>query len=518
MEYITSSEFYLWKKTASCKNSWDRKFLNSDFLRYEEKRIKDVSDWYSRFLNQLYQSNSNDEVKVFVLEIGQLDSDLLASIALKGNYNYYGISALRNDIQNPLIILIPQTKKQPTLNSLIRITSYKKDYLDVGRTNRPRRILIVEEFIEEDPISIYQDIPFERRPIRKFIYENIIKDDLLPQSFQPLISSSPAIINKSGGISMSAFVNKDPLSFELIKTFKLMQPPEFSNISLMLPNRLQQGTLVEVEEGVKFKISETNYVGKNYFNGLSTQNYNVFNNELNKRQLFNGEYSVIGVLNAQGDNKSEIFRDAFAKFVTTEISLPRNTLELRDYDITLKTAQKNINEDLWLQIVNQREIIPKLDLNSQNVLTLAREINEEWQINFKNKNLVKSEHEIKLLSKKSFDNIINVAKSFARDEQIVDINDAILNRSRKLFTTNMEGFIDDEVINRLAYSAPKKQEDLKINAILAELRDKRMLNVVQLYENIKNLVKDVYELQTILDNLKRRGDIFEPKQGYYVVI
>ncbi len=514
MNHLPYKDIYLWKSKSSFNVPWNRKFLDIEFLKYEQKRIKELSDWYSKFRKSPY-GNKLEEVKFFVLPI-ELKSKWKASIALKGNYTFFGLSALKNDVQIQLLMLIPKDKNPPPEFSFIRIINSRKDYLHVERTNEVENVLIIEEFVIEDPSSVYIDVPFERKPILTFIKENLINDNLLSPSFQSLLSSSPFIINKNGGLTMSTFVNKDTFSEELIKTLKLMQPPEFSDISLRLPPRLKQGTLFEVREGIKLRVAEINCLGNNFFSGLRTYDYEQLDSELNRRDNFNGEYSLLSVLSPKGEEKGELIRDMLARFVKTEITCPFNISELKYWDLDLNRLQREITEDLWLQVANERQINPLINFQSTEVQKLRIRLVDDWRVSLEEFGLTKYvDQEIRVNAKKSFENIIRVSQSQARDLNINEVNEEVLKQAYKLFTNNFEALVNNEDIrHKIDIILPKKQEDNRINSIRAEL-SVNSLDINELYNNLKDHFRDIYELQEYVDKLIIGGYIFEPKPRCY---
>lgn len=508
------SQIYLWGKDSIYTYPWQRQFLNRDFLKYEKKRIQDVTKWYSKF-QKAKLGESLCEVYYYVVPL-ELDSEWKAAIALKGSYNYVGVSALKNCLQVQLLMLIPKDKIIPKNYSLIRIINAKKDYLHNKKRNECQYILFTEEFKEQDSSLVYVDIPYEKRSISKFIKENLVNDDLIADSLQPTISGSPYVVNKKGGISFSAFMKKSPFSEELLNTLKLMQPPEFSNIQLQLSPRLLDGKNVLAFPGAKFKVAEKSVLGNNYFSAFSSNNYTNLNNELVKRDMFQGEYSIACSLTPKGDKASELLRDVISKFVKTEIMHPYSTDELIYWDVDLSKIQKNIDEDVWLQVINHKQLKPTIPEGNSEISKLRKELLHEWQIILESLGLKKNtEHEAKVYSAASFSNILRVAQSMARDEQKENITDSLLTKSYKLFVQNADGLINNEqILHQVKVVIPEMYESKKFNAIRAEL-SVNLLEIKELFANVKSDFKDIYELQAFVDKLKLEGALYEPKMGHY---
>lgn len=508
------SQIYFWKKNSIYTYPWQRQFLNIDFLKYEKKRIKDVRKWYNGFQKSKV-GDSLDEVYYYVAPL-ELGSEWKAAIASKGSYNYVGLSALKNCLQVQLIMLIPKDRLIPKDYSLIRISKSKKDFIHNKKKNQAEYVIVSDNFQEEDPALVYFDVPFEKRIISKFIKENLVNDDLIADSFQPTISGSPYIINKKGGISFSAFLRISSFSGELMNTLKMMQPIEFSDIQFQLSPKLMEGKNILASKGFKFRVAEKSILGNNYYSAFSSDDYEKLNYELIKRDMFNGEYSIACSLTPRGDKASELLRDIISKFLKTEIMHPYSTDELKYLDVDLLKTRRNIDEDLWLQVVNQRQLKPIIR-ESSDVNLLRLNLVKEWEVILDSLGLKKNtEHEAKVYSAVSFSNILRVAQSMARDVQKSNVTDSILSKSFKLFVQNAEGLMNNEEIqHQVKVVIPESYESVKFNAIRAEL-SVNLLDITGLFSNVKGYFKDIYELQEFIDkSLLPKGFLFEPKKGYY---
>ena len=248
------SGVYLWKRNSVYTYPWQRQFLNVDFLKYEKKRIQDVAKWYSKF-QKVKVGQKLEEVYYYVTPT-ELSSEWKGAIASKGNYNFVGLSALKNCLQVQILMLFPKEKSAPRDYSLIRISGAKKDYIHNEKKGEAQYIIMSDEFQEQDPSLVYLDVPYEKKVISKFIKENLVNDDFIANSFQPTISGSPYVVNKKGGVSFSAFLKNTPFSEELFNVLKLMQPPEFSDVQFQLSPKLIEGKNILSSQGLKFRVAE----------------------------------------------------------------------------------------------------------------------------------------------------------------------------------------------------------------------------------------------------------------------
>jgi len=67
MQHLTSKEWYLWKKHSNKSYPWDR-YINTDFLKSERKRINDVAGWMQIF-KRVPNYAALDEVRYYVVPI-----------------------------------------------------------------------------------------------------------------------------------------------------------------------------------------------------------------------------------------------------------------------------------------------------------------------------------------------------------------------------------------------------------------------------------------------------------------
>ena len=150
---------------------------------------------------------------------------------------------------------------------------------------------------------------------------------------------------------------------------------------------------------------------------------------------------------------------------------PINIDELKSWDVDLTRAQRRIDEDLWLQIAHQKELKPVVESYSPDLIKLRQSLIPEWGAILESLGLKKHvEHETKVYSNASFNNIIRVAQSIARDENKNNVDTSIINKSWKLFTENADALINNPIIQHQANVViPEMHESAKFNAIRAEL-------------------------------------------------
>lgn len=207
MNHLKSEEWYLWRKHSNKKYPWERNNLNTDFLKSERKRIKEVDSWMKNFQRFPYRA-SLEEVCYYVVPIKIRASSL--TYLEEGDYICKGLSALRNCPIYLLIAFFP-LDRIPTDYCLIRINSSKKIALlnNYTKSTTGEYAIIVEDLEELDSSEIYVvDVPFEKGVISKILRESTSIEKSLAESIggAPL-TSSPFVLGDVGGISLASILD-----------------------------------------------------------------------------------------------------------------------------------------------------------------------------------------------------------------------------------------------------------------------------------------------------------------------
>lgn len=512
---LTAKEVHFWRKNSSFKNPWDRLYLNIDYTKVEIKRIIDVFKWWKIFVKAGLNEIIKEEVCFYVLPI-KPSAQLKVAVGQTG-YNFVQLSALKNHRQLNLIMLFPNDKTPPDEYSLIRLNNSKKIILEVPGTNDREYVILVEDFKKEPIESIYKDIPFEKRRISKFFQENIIGDKNLIKPFQSSISGSPYINNK-GGITFSNYHKGKTLfdeNFFLI--LKQIHPPEFTDIQYYYPKKLLNGKWIKdglFDSDILFSDKYTK--GNIFYSAFNSNKNSQIDNELIHRKSFN-EYSFFSPFNFSGESQIELANNIFSRIVKTEVTGAIDFKEdIYESDVYLEKAKREINEELHIQIANQKFLCPRIVDQEVKLKNLRISLIKDWKEIYESSGIKhKDIPETDSYSIKSFNNILSVAKSFARDEGTEIVNEKHLNDAYELFISNTYEFIDKANVKGKIEEIPQKYIDKQRRIILSELGTKYYLNINELFEKVKGFFKNILELQIILDNLEKESIIYQPKQGYY---
>ena len=122
MKYLKSEEWYLWRRHSDKIYPWER-YLNTDFLKSERKRINEVAAWTKKFQRGLHNAPLED-VCYYVVPI-KIKPSWLTPLE-EGHTQCKGLSALRNCSIGPLVAFFP-SGRTPMDYTLIRINSSKKN-------------------------------------------------------------------------------------------------------------------------------------------------------------------------------------------------------------------------------------------------------------------------------------------------------------------------------------------------------------------------------------------------------
>src|SRR3989344_2890968 len=105
MDSLTLNEIYSWRRNgSSSKYPWER-YLNSDFLEIEKKRIRDVVKWRNEYSKKKVGENLSP-VNYYVIPSRFSLSTKTAGLK-KGNFTIIQLSALKNCEQLPILMIYP---------------------------------------------------------------------------------------------------------------------------------------------------------------------------------------------------------------------------------------------------------------------------------------------------------------------------------------------------------------------------------------------------------------------------
>ncbi|MHA1268131.1 MAG: hypothetical protein ACTSRS_23150, partial [Candidatus Helarchaeota archaeon] len=514
---LSLKEYYPWGENSGVKYPWER-YLNQQFLNYEVKRLKTLSDWYKKiFIKSEIGSKVggvsfyavpvelNSSWKLAVSEFEEVaETDGVKYMGLSALYNspqvlifaifpydvdgvkYMGLSALYNSPQVLIFAIFPYDV--PTPYSLIYIEEAKKVVVYNKQLNQPEYCILVEKWSSLSSDSIYLDVPYERGVISKVISEIVGGEDSLALSFQSPIMGAPYLAGSIGGVSLSSSSIESSFARELIKIIMLLAPPEYRNTRL--PKRLVRGYNFVKVNGLKFHFAEIPPKGKNCFSGQYGKSYNTLEKELAKRFSFKGEYSIFSTLVSPEGSSNDVWIGLWKNFFSTEITLPYNLDSIVEADIDLTKFKKEINEeDIWIQVAHARQLQPHFNEKTDKVFGNTIQLMErDFDTVLADTN---GEAERAFLIQTKLDdikhNLVRVSQSLARSDGRADITPAHIKSARNLILDNFHGFLENPKVSIVkSVVGKKRKKDARYSIIRTYLINHPKSSIEEIFDGIKN--------------------------------
>jgi len=512
MEHLKSEEWYLWRRHSNKKYPWER-YLNTDFLKSERKRINDVNGWMKNFQRVPYRA-SLEEVCYYVVPI-KIKPSWLTYLGA-GNYLCKGLSALRNCPIYPLIAFFP-SGKIPTDYSLIRINSSKKIALldSYTKSTTGEYAIIVEDWEKRESDYIYVDVPFESRIISKIIEENTYTKKSLAESIGAPLVSTPFVLGDIGGISLASILDDVDSSQGLNIALQRMLPPEYRSFSP--PKSGIKGRDMEIRDGISIRIAEKIITGRNYVSSVEGSSFSVMEPEKIKRADFRGEYSILGaMIKSSSRERRQLYKEMLHKFFESEVSIP-NLSEQIDADGVLNLIN-TVDEDLWLQIVSMRQKTPPLSISKREEENYRRKIRDDIDVVLCER-MPEAFRDIvaEIKVKDCIENLKREAKSLARAEGKEKVDLSLLHHARNDFLDRFWQLENDEMFRNIKYDAKNEWNKIKSFNVENILRELKSATIREIYQRAdKAFFKDIEDLKGLLRSLQRKNRVIKDSKERYI--
>lgn len=404
----------------------------------------------------------------------------------------------------------------PVPYSPVRLERIKKLTIpNLQRTKPPAQGLIVESWHQQPAEYLFKDIPFQAQSISAFIREHLTGDNRLADSFAAPISSAPLGAQGFGGISLTSIHSNYSFSREFQRTLQLMLPPTMR--SLKPPAKAVQGWRSATPDGSEFHVAER--VGKKtaVLQTLVTKQRQAAERMAASRRAFAGECSNVATLTSPetplGNQWEAILKDA----LNHEIIVPQPLDALIESDIDLQRAQRQLSEDLMLQVVSVRQVAPtvtqedhgnRLHLVSRSVATILD----------RESLLVSAQGIIQPLAAAVWANSTRLAQAKARLAGAASVDMIALARAEEEILLNVEQLLRDPTLKRerrLAIAGIRNKKDRLLQAFLS-LRE--WVTFSEIWDNVKDSGRwhDEADLRIDLEHLHERGLVAQhPERGYF---
>jgi len=517
-QYFSLEEYYLLKKREVGTNFPWKRFLNYEYLEHENNRLHKLYEWLKDF-KKAPKNQSVDEVSLYVIPL-EISSSWEASIARLVDFDFIGLSAFQNSPPVVVVGLLPRIVKCPDDYKLIRIMKSRKYYLRNEKLKINEPVLVIEDWEYLPSDSIYLDIPYEKRIIQKLLKENLVPNDNVSLAFQSPILSAPFVFGSVGGISLSSMSGDSSFGYELVKTIYQTVPPEYRPFAP--PIKVYAGNKFEYLEGIKFHLAERPYSDRNFLSGVPGRDYSILQSECIKRSRFNGEYSIFSTLSPNEGNVTQIWKELMKNFASTDVTLPMDLDEL-SHITDLTRMRKEINSDLWVQIVHARQICPPLNEKATGFMVeTVNKLKEDFDMLLSDvyKNDLERKNLVDYMIHPTQFNVKRLVQSIARSENRSELIKEDFSRIRSLLLDNFTGFIDHPRFERIRMQMETKKSDLRYSVIESALINNPRLTISEVYDSVKstNLFRDIYDLQKLLDWLHERGHLIISADKRYIWI
>lgn len=385
------------------------------------------------------------------------------------------------------------------------------------RLNETAFVIVIEEWEYLDSDYVYLDVPYEKRIVSKIISEYLVDDEQISLSFQSPVISAP-YDGSFGGISLSSIAGGSSFAKELVKTIRLLVPPEYRTV--MPPKSVYKGSTFNYARGIDFQFAERPYTSRNILSGICPKEYAGVDKELSRRRTFTGEFSIFSTINPVGSG-TEAWKELLGNFTNTEVTLPENLDDLIEADVYLKYLRNVINEDLWIQIVHSRQYKPEINSEMDDVFIRAvAGLKKDFDVllsDIHKKEEEDREYVVRSLLSPSVYNLKRLAQSFARSDEKEVLNADHLKRARNLLIDNFTGFIEHPEFKRMRWKMEASRAQARFSVVQTEIVNNPRSSAAEIFEAVKStgLFKDVYDLQDLLDWMQERGYVIVDMKKQY---
>lgn len=512
------NDYYLWKKYPTHSEfSWDRTYVNVEFLEYEKKRINKLEKWFKDF-NRSEGGSLLEEVSFYTVPL-KINSSWNIAAESQTNSRPIGLSGLFNTPIATILGLIEIEKEAPKEYTLINITKSKKSYIYNDKLKKSEPAILIEEWEELPSDSVYLDVPYEKRFIENLFTENLPLDKEISRSFQAPILSAPYDGNL-GGISLSSLSWNSKLALELMKSIQLMVPPEYRDMPS--PKKLING-ISFYSNNIGYKIAERPKLGSNILSKLYSENYNKLYDCIRERKTFQGEYSLFSSIKINEGTRRQRILETFRNFTQNEITLSDIDQLLSEEDMYIRPLINSIDENLWIQVAHAHQNYPsegkKYDKEYSEIIEL---LSKDYDFILADK--IKQEQTRLLVVRSMLTmtgyNVKRLAQSFARANDKNEITAKFLKDSRRIIIDNFERLLSEPSIKKEIDSIKDHESNERYNVVQAALINTPNLTAIEIFREVNStgLFKNEYDLQSLLDWMHKKGHLIRDSKNRYTFI
>lgn len=378
--------------------------------------------------------------------------------------------------------------------------------------------MVVYDWHQEKSEKIYVDVPFEKRIISKLIQENFIENRLISESLQSPILSAPFVMGDKGGISLSSFTGESKFADKITTTIDMMAPPE-ERLSKP-PKREYNGYKFEYQDGIKFKLAERPFPSENKLASIFSNKFSNIKNQFQRRSKYDGEYSIFStVIPQKGYGKTTVVKELLNNYMSNEVTLPYDLYKFKDREKGLQSLQKNIDSNLWVQVVYSHQFNPILSekdstLDQKYLKRLKRDfdviLTDIWPDDNERERIIKNH----FMDKR---NLLRTAQSFARSRETEELTEKDFEKARGLMIDNFDEFKRNNKVKNYFLFADTSSTNKRYSILQSYFIENRESKIEDIWDEVEEyeVFKEEEDLKGLLDWMEDKGHIIESGKGVY---
>lgn len=508
-------ELYRWRRweTSNAQYPWDR-FRNSERYKHEVVMVQKTGEWCKKFL-RTGRNKSLPEVRYYTVPV-KLSPGWRAAIRTlskelghQRTFAVSGLSALPRSEVNQYLAVFPRDIRTPLDYSLVRILEATKRTITNQDTCDSQDVVEVTEWEQLESEQVYVDIPYEKNIVKKVLADGLTPDETINQSFQhPILSAPPG--ERVGGVTLSSFSASSDFAQELVRSIERMVPPEFN--SLNPPPSIERGRLREIIPGIQLKVSEARNSNSNIFSGLAPRNFAPIKSTLEKRTSYdgNGEHSVFSTISAPEKQSIEMQNELIHHFTATDVALPYELAHLVTSDIDLTSLNREINEDLHIQVVHARQFLPT-PKNDDVVFKLGKKLRKDFEVLLADIDQDETAKEllVKNIAVEARKNGLRTGQARARAHENEIVEESYLEQERRRIIRDFEKFLEETKLESFAPEQVQKSVADKKSLIQNCLERYGEATSNEIFQDVRSSSRfnGFSQLEKFLSRLERAGEV-----------
>lgn len=506
------TDYYLWHQEGLPDRSWQRQYINFEFLTHERRLVEDSLP----FFHAAATTGGPSELPSTSLYTVPVDlaPAWKAEVQLQGCMEQ-GLSALYDTDSANAVGLFPS--QVPAPYRLIRVEAAKRVLLR-DRSGRLMNCVRVEDWHYLRPEEPYLARPVKVRSLLQHYQENLHLDDLVINALAAPPIGSPRV--GIGGAGMTLTCMAGGMSGRVVRTFleamERVLPPEFRRSDA--PETLRRGKWIDRLPGVRFHYASRAPRSVDEAFGIRLASRSDLGDALEHRRSARGECGFWGTFQAQESSLRREYKNHLSAFTETEATIPQSLSELLRGDVDLKPFWDGTTDEHWAAVVQAHALQPNLDPVGQplgDALTRLRPFLEE-ALEYTALGATDRTRLATTLAENAAESFSRNVLSTARTHDRADATEADVREAVKNFRRSFNTYLENPEVQDAAIEVPRRRQDARVDSVENTLLGQRLLTATAIWEAVDHsLFKDLADLLGLLDWLHRKGRVIRDGQGRY---